>query len=162
MTEPLSQVSGHIRIGDKDYAARDVLMALLEQGITVYETNEGLRIGIKIVQPKPIDSMTLDTACPAMKSYSLINHKLQELSKRVEELETNRLTSPPPSRDFRPKVNDPYQLFPPRSKRSDNLSSFLKKTPTYLDDRKRCSVCGATLQKDAFFCVKCGTSVRST
>ena len=52
MNQPLDQVSGNVLIRGRAYSAKEVIRGLLEQGITINEKPEGLRIGVKLISPK--------------------------------------------------------------------------------------------------------------
>ncbi len=159
MSEQLNRVSGQIAVLNRTYSAKDIVMALLEQGITVHETPEGLRIGLKVIKQQ-LGEISTHSANSITSSLESMNSKITELTRKIESLEQKEA---PRTADVfsNPALNKPKRNASPFNEPTDDISTYLRSSPNFLDDRKRCSVCGSMLPKKAFFCVKCGTSIRS-
>lgn len=160
MSEQLNHVSGQITVLNRTYSAKDVVMALLEQGITVHETPDGLRIGLKVIRQQLGNNSSLSSSCPISSSLETMNNQISELTRKIEKLEKKEAQS---TADIftKPVQNTTKRSIDSYGENSDDISTYLRNAPNYLDDRTRCSVCGSMLPKKAFFCIKCGTSIRS-
>lgn len=171
MNQPLDQVSGSILIRGRSYSAKEIIRGLLEQGITINEKSEGLRIGFKLISPEsfssnPAMNTNNNGGCPFVPYMNQITEKLNSLSEQINpspsrSSESSSSSSPfsNPSSDeppvpFSPFRNDP---FPHQSETDDVFSSG----NSYSDDNKKCSSCGSILPANAFFCNKCGSHIRS-
>ena len=173
MNQPLDQVSGSILIQGRAYSAKEVIRGLLEQGITINEKPEGLRIGFKLISPDSRSSQTsMNSAgfegCPFVPYMSQITEKLNRLSDqinladnisdppRTEESFFNMPNDDPPASAFSPFSNNPFQS----ESENENEAGF-SSNGSYMDNKRKCSSCGSTLPGNAFFCNKCGKHARS-
>jgi len=171
MNQPLDQVSGSILIRGRAYSAKEVIRGLLEQGITINEKPEGLRIGFKLISPdshssNPSMNTTGFEGCPFIPIMSQITEKLNSLSDqinlpdiesdppRTEESLFDMPNDDPPASTFSPFSNNPFQS---ESEKETGFSS----NGSYMDNKRKCSSCGSTLPSNAFFCNKCGKHARS-
>ncbi len=173
MNQPLDQVSGSILIHGRAYSAKEVIRGLLEQGITINEKPEGLRIGFKLISPNshssnPSMNIPGYEGCPFIPIMSQITDKLNRLSDqinladhvsdppRTEESFLDMPNDNPPASAFSPFNNNPFQSESEKEKDTGFSSSG-----SYMDNKRKCSSCGSTLPSNAFFCNKCGKHARS-
>ena len=173
MNQPLDQVSGSILIRGRAYSAKEVIRGLLEQGITINEKPEGLRIGFKLISPDSHSSSTsMNSAgfegCPFIPYMSQITEKLNRLSDqinladnvsnppRTEESFFNMSNDDPTESAFSPFSNNPFQ-----SESEKERDTEFSASGSYMDNKRKCSSCGSTLPSNAFFCNKCGKHARS-
>ena len=173
MNQPLDQVSGNVLIRGRAYSAKEVIRGLLEQGITINEKPEGLRIGVKLISPKSHSSdssMNLPgyEGCPFIPIMSQITDKLNSLTDQINL--ADRVPNPPRNDEsifnmqnddqsapaFSPFSTNPFQSENEKEKDNDFSSSG-----SYMDNKRKCSSCGSTLPVNAFFCNKCGKHARS-
>jgi hypothetical protein len=173
MNQPLDQVSGSILIRGRAYSAKEVIRGLLEQGITINEKPEGLRIGFKLISPSshssnPSMNINGNEGCPFIPYMSQITEKLNRLSDqinsadrisdppRTEESFFNTHNDDPPASTFSPFSTNPFQSDNEKEKEAEFSSNS-----SYMDNKRKCSSCGSTLPSNAFFCNKCGKHARS-
>ena len=173
MNQPLDQVSGSLLIRGRAYSAKEVIRGLLEQGITINEKPEGLRIGFKLISPdsnSPDPSMSLPgyEGCPFIPIMSQITDKLNRLSDqinlgdrvpnppRTDESIFNIQNNDPPASAFSPFSTNPFQSENDKEKETEFSSGG-----SYMDNKPKCSSCGSTLLMNAFYCNKCGKHARS-
>ncbi len=173
MNQPLDQVSGNLLIRGRAYSAKEVIRGLLEQGITINEKPEGLRIGFKLISPKshssdPSMSLPGYEGCPFIPIMSQITEKLNSLSNQINLVDRvpnpprnddsifNMRNNDPPESAFSPFSTNPFQSENEKEKETDFSSSG-----SYMDNKRKCSSCGSTLPVNAFFCNKCGKHARS-
>ena len=173
MNQPLDQVSGSILIRGRAYSAKEVIRGLLEQGITINEKPEGLRIGFKLISPTSHSiNPTMDpgsfSGCPFIPYMSQITEKLNKLTDQINMADSTSNSSMSGESFFSSQQVDPQE--PPFSPFSNNpfqSESEKEKDPgfssntSYMDNKRKCSSCGATLPNNAFFCNKCGKHARS-
>jgi hypothetical protein len=174
MNQPLDQISGRILIRGRSYSAKEVIRGLLEQGIAINEKKEGLRIGFKLISPEsssvsPSMDINQGTTCPFLPLMSQISDKIDSLASRVDFAEESVSTPPNPQSSFfdsslddsSPPTFSPFSSSPFSVKNEDEKEPVFSSSPSYMDNKRKCSSCGATLPGNAFFCNKCGSHVRS-
>ena len=59
MNNSYDQISGQIIIKGRVYSAKEVIRGLLEQGIAITESQEGLKIGFKHILPQSMSSLAV-------------------------------------------------------------------------------------------------------
>ncbi|MHA2341893.1 MAG: hypothetical protein ACXADW_08440 [Candidatus Hodarchaeales archaeon] len=156
MNQPLDKVSGNVLIRGRAYSAKEVIRGLLEQGITINEKPEGLRIGFKLISPKSHSSDS-SMNLPGYEGTDQIN-----LADRVpnpprnDEPIFNMRSDDQSASAFSPFNTNPFQSENEKEKENDFSSSG-----SYMDNKRKCSSCGSTLPVNAFFCNKCGKHARS-
>ncbi|PWI49418.1 hypothetical protein CEE45_01090 [Candidatus Heimdallarchaeota archaeon B3_Heim] len=171
MNQPLDQISGRILIRGRSYSAKEVIRGLLEQGIAINEKTEGLRIGFKLISPEsssitPSMDIGQGISCPFIPIMSQISDKLDHLTGRVDFAE-ERASTPeqsffdPPADDSSAAAFSPFSSSPFTTKNENEKEPVFSSTPSYMDNKRKCSSCGSTLPGNAFFCNKCGNHVRS-
>ncbi|MFX1286249.1 MAG: hypothetical protein ACFFB5_21630 [Promethearchaeota archaeon] len=173
MNNPFDQISGQIIIKGRIYSAKEVIRGLLEQGIAITESSEGLKIGFKLFQPQSTSSpTTLDEYevinCPFIPYMSQITTRLNDLSSRLSLPHDDEGYSPPKSSINSPIPENPsttsFSPFNVSSFQSDEekeKEKFFNSSSNFFDNRRKCPSCGATIPQNAFFCNKCGNHVRS-
>ena len=174
MNQPLDQVTGRILIRGRAYSAKEVIRGLLEQGIAINEKTEGLRIGFKLISPEssaisPSMDMGQGATCPFLPLMSQISDKIDSLASRVD-FEEERVSTPPslepsyyepPLEESSAPAFSPFSSGPFSVKSENEKEPVFSSTPSYMDNKRKCSSCGSTLPGNAFFCNKCGSHVRS-
>ncbi len=174
MNQPLDQVSGRILIRGRSYSAKEVIRGLLEQGIAINEKTEGLRIGFKLISPESTSipnsvDIGQGVTCPFLPIMSQISDKLDNLANRVDFAEERGTTSSPPDHSFFDTPSEesstpsfsPFSSSPFSNKVENEKEPVFSSSPSYMDNKRKCSSCGSTLPGNAFFCNKCGSHVRS-
>lgn len=173
MNQPLDQVSGSILIRGRAYSAKEVIRGLLEQGITINEKPEGLRIGFKLISPDSRSSQTsMNSAgfegCPFVPYMSQITEKLNRLSDQINLAEntsdhprTEESFSTMPKDDSAESAFSPFSNNPFQSEDEKDRGTEFSSSGSYMDNKRKCSSCGSTLPGNAFFCNKCGKHARS-
>ncbi len=166
MNNPLDQIRGQVIIKGRGYSAKEIIRGLLEQGIAITESNDGLKIGFKLIPP---ENNTIDIGggiesaiCPLIDSIGKINAQLNDLTARLEVQQTKSQfannfefkPTPSTSSTFSPFKAASLAAFSEKEKFFSNETNFM-------DTRKKCPSCGASLPTNAFFCNKCGNHVRS-
>jgi hypothetical protein len=174
MNNPFDHIKGHITVNGRTYSAKEVIRGLLEQGISITESAEGMKIGFK--QFSPITASSQDftqgneiSECPFIPYMDKVTLYLENITSR---LESNEYRSPsqfksqldfsqsdkPSSSAFSPFDTSSFQS---DAKTNQEKEKFFSSGTSYLDKHQKCSACGATLSQNAFFCNKCGNHVRS-
>ncbi|MHA2244826.1 MAG: zinc ribbon domain-containing protein [Candidatus Hodarchaeales archaeon] len=173
MNNPFDQISGQIIIKGRVYSAKEVIRGLLEQGIAITESSEGLKIGFKLISPQSTTSqISLEgnegTNCPFIPYMSQITTQLDDLQTRLNLQNNNVGISPSRSTFTSPVPEDPtpppFSPFNTSSFQSDNEKEKEKlfgANNSFFENRQKCPSCGATIPQNAFFCNKCGNHVRS-
>lgn len=173
MNNPFDQISGQIIVKGRVYSAKEVIRGLLEQGIAITESSEGLKIGFKLFSPQSTSSQTTlegngVTSCPFIPYMSQIATQLDDLMSRINlqpkegDVSPSRssfssfLPEPPTSTTFSPFDTSSFQ-----SKKEKEKEKFFSSSSNLFDNRKKCPSCGAIISQNAFFCNKCGNHVRS-
>ena len=155
MPQPLDQVSGSILIRGRAYSAKEVIRGLLEQGITINEKPEGLRIGFKLISPNshstnPTMNPGGFEGCPFIPYMSQITEKLNRLSDQINF--NDRVSDPPLTEEsfFSARNDDPQEsAFSPFSNNPFQSESEKEKEPgfsssaSYMDNKRKCSSCGS-------------------
>jgi hypothetical protein len=169
MNNPFDHISGQIRIKGRSYSAKEVIRGLLEQGINITESSEGLKIGFKHFSPLSPSRQILEenntTGCPFMSSISDLTARIDEISSRLDS-QPHKSTAGPPF-DLSPPKSPSSSPFSPFNNQTFQSSSrkeqekFLGSGSSLLDKHQKCSSCGAILPQNAFFCNKCGSHTRS-
>ncbi|NHJ02097.1 MAG: zinc ribbon domain-containing protein [Candidatus Heimdallarchaeota archaeon] len=169
MNNPLDQIRGQVIIKGRGYSAKEIIRGLLEQGIAISESTEGLKIGFKLISPESeilgLGGGFDSSVCPLIDSISKINAQLNDLSSKLE-VQQNKSQyannfdfgpSKSSNSSFSPfKTSSPLTSFNEREK-----EKFFVNETNFMDSRKKCPSCGASLPTNAFFCNKCGNHVRS-
>lgn len=173
MNNPFDQISGQIIIKGRVYSAKEVIRGLLEQGIAITESSEGLKIGFKLFPPQSISShTTLEENgvinCPFIPYMSQITSRLNDLSTRLNLSHTDVGFSPSESsftssipEDSTPSSFSPFNPSSFQSDEEKEKEKFFSSSSSFFDNRRKCPSCGATIPQNAFFCNKCGNHVRS-
>jgi len=173
MNQPLDKVSGSILVRGRAYSAKEVIRGLLEQGITINEKPEGLRIGFKLISPNshssnPSMNIPGYEGCPFIPIMSQITDKLNSLSDQINL--TDRVSDPPKTEEssFHAHNDDPtasafspFSTNPFQSTSEKEKETGFSSNGSYMDNKRKCSSCGSTLPSNAFFCNKCGNHIRS-
>ncbi|UCE12847.1 MAG: zinc ribbon domain-containing protein [Candidatus Heimdallarchaeota archaeon] len=172
MNNPLAQISGQIVIKGRVYSAKDIIRGLLEQGIAITESPDGLKIGFKVFSPQTTSPQfstegNNNPGCPFIPFMSQITDRLEDLTSRLNS--QNDVDVSPSKQTFSSSfAEDPSTLpFSPFnspssfSKTDEEREKFFNSTTNFFDDRQKCPSCGAVLPTNAFFCNKCGNHVRS-
>ena len=173
MNNPFDQISGQIIIKGRVYSAQEVIRGLLEQGIAITESAEGLKIGFKLFPPQstysqtPIEENGIPD-CPFLPYMSQITSRLDDLSTRLN-LENNEAAVNPSRSSFTPSISEdptpsPFSPFGNSSfvsNKEEENEKTLSSNSNFFDNRRKCPSCGALIPQNAFFCNKCGNHVRS-
>ncbi|MHA1974364.1 MAG: zinc ribbon domain-containing protein [Candidatus Hodarchaeales archaeon] len=174
MNSAFNHISGQIIIKGRAYSAKDIIRGLLEQGIAITESPEGLKIGLKLFTPERVNN-TVDTGnatlsgCPFSSFMSTISNRLDDLSRMIEK------------ENIKGKVNDSYSFNSPFSEEmkentfnkfspfgnntfkpssDQDKENFFSSSRSFLG-RQKCPACGAPIPQNAIFCNKCGSHIRS-
>lgn len=173
MNNPFDQISGQIVIKGRVYSAKEVIRGLLEQGIAITESSEGLKIGFKLISPQSTTSqLSLEgnevANCPFVPYMSQITTQLDDLTTRLNHEDKDAGISPsrssftssipenPTPSSFSPFDTSSFQLNKEKEK-----EKFFSSSGSFFDNHHKCPSCGATIPQNAFFCNKCGNHVRS-
>lgn len=169
MNNPFDHISGHIQIKGRAYSAKEVIRGLLEQGIAITESSEGLKIGFKLFPPQSPSQQALEEnsvkGCPFISHISQITSRLDDISTRINPQANNAsnnhffsstTSKSPSSFSFSPFSEQSFQ-----SDHRKEKEKFFSSSESFLENRQKCSSCGASLPQNAFFCNKCGSNVRS-
>lgn len=170
MNNPFDQISGQINIKGRVYSAKEVIRGLLEQGIAITESSEGLKIGFKLFSPQSASSNAISTindssACPFLPYMSQISARLDNLTTRLDS--ENEADFSPSKFSSSPVENLASSPFSPRNNPSlmpdqrEEREKFFSSTDNLVENHQKCSSCAATLPQNAFFCNKCGKHARS-
>ncbi len=173
MNNPFDQISGQIIIKGRVYSAKEVIRGLLEQGIAITESSEGLKIGFKVFSPQSTSSNTVLEEdgvinCPFIPYMSQITTRLNDLSTLLNLSHNDAGFSPSKSSITSSMPEDPplssFSPFNTSSFQSDEekeKEKFFSSNSSFFDNRRKCPSCGASISQNAFFCNKCGNHVRS-
>ena len=169
MNNPFDHISGQIMIKGRVYSAKEVIRGLLEQGIAITESSEGLKIGFKLFLPQSTSQQALEensvNGCPFISHMSQIASRLDDLSTRFDSqannasgnyLSSSNSSKSPSSPSFSPFSDQSFQTDHRKEK-----EKFFSSADSFLDNHQKCSSCGTSLPQNAFFCNKCGSNVRS-
>ncbi|MHA2304610.1 MAG: hypothetical protein ACXACU_04390 [Candidatus Hodarchaeales archaeon] len=174
MNNPFENIKGQIMVNGRVYSAKEVIRGLLEQGISITESAEGMTIGFKQFEPVSSASQNLTQEnnpfeCPFVPYMSKVNSYLEDISSRLNSQE-HRPSPPSNSQSSlyqKDKSNSstfsPFNVSSIQSekKKSSDKENFFSSGGGFLDKHQKCSSCGTALPQNAFFCNKCGNHVRS-
>ncbi|MHA1214028.1 MAG: zinc ribbon domain-containing protein [Candidatus Hodarchaeales archaeon] len=174
MNSAFNHISGQIIIKGRAYSAKDIIRGLLEQGIAITESPEGLKIGLKLFTPEPINNAadmgnSALSGCPFTTFMSTISNRLDDLSRMIER--ENIRTKPASNFAFDSPLNEDikeptFNKFSPFGNNTFKPSSdqdkdnFFSPARSFLG-RQKCPACGAPIPQNAIFCNKCGSHIRS-
>jgi len=169
MNNPFDHISGQIKIKGRSYSAKEVIRGLLEQGINITESSEGLKIGFKHFSPLSPSRQVLEdnniTGCPFISSISDLTTRIDDISSRLDSQSSKSVESfsfdPPPPKSPSSSPFSPFNSQAFQSSSRKEQEKFLGSGNSLLDKNQKCSSCGAILPQNAFFCNKCGSHVRS-
>ncbi len=172
MNNPFDQISGQINIKGRIYSAKEVIRGLLEQGIAITESSEGLKIGFKLFSPQSVSTnvnsaINDSSGCPFLPYMSQITARLDDLTNRLDSENEADFSQPKFSFSSTPVENLASSPFSPKNnsplmpEQREEKEKFFSSTANFFENRQKCSSCGATLPQNAFFCNKCGNHVRS-
>ncbi len=174
MNNPFDNIKGQILVNGRVYSAKEVIRGLLEQGISITETAEGMTIGLKQFEPTTSSSHEFTQSndlleCPFVPHMSKVNSYLEEITSRLDS-QDSRSSSPsksqlnlsqqdkPTSSSFSPFNTTSFHT---EKKKNSEKENFFSPGGGFLDKHQKCSSCGTALPQNAFFCNKCGNHVRS-
>ncbi|MFW9780380.1 MAG: zinc ribbon domain-containing protein [Candidatus Heimdallarchaeota archaeon] len=175
--DPLEHISGMIVIRGRCYSSKEVIRGLLELGININENSEGLKIGFKHFSPQPVSPQSLANEtppnCPFGPYMANITTQLNEISAQLESTPKPAVNttpnytfasetptgSPPSSSSPSSSFFSPFGAVPFQAPKTHDKERFFSNS--FLEERQKCSSCGATLPQNAFFCNKCGTHTRT-
>ncbi len=174
MNSSFNNINGHITVNGRTYSAKEVIRGLLEQGISVTESAEGLKIGFKEFVPLSSSAQEIRqgddiTECPFIPYMNKVTIYLENIASRFE---PNAFQSPPQPKSYsdfsesnknNPSSFSPFAAshFQPEMEKNQEKEKIFLSGSALLDKHRKCSACGATLPKNAFFCNKCGNHARS-
>ena len=175
MNNPFDQISGQIIIKGRVYSAKEVIRGLLEQGIAITESSDGLKIGFKHFSPESTTHQTTFEGnsvpnCPFIPYMSQITTQLEDLTARLNNQHTDEDFSPPSTFPSSETENPAPSTFSPfntsffhsnQSKDEEEKDQFFSASSSFYENRQKCPSCGAIIPQNAFFCNKCGKHVRS-
>ena len=174
MNNPFENIKGQILVNGRVYSAKEVIRGLLEQGISITESAEGMTIGFKQFEPTTSSSQEFTQSnnlleCPFVPYMSKVNLYLEEITSRLDSQDFR--SSPtsksqlnlfqqdqPKSSSFSPFSNPSFTT---EKKKNSEKENFFSSGGGFLDKNQKCSSCGTALPQNAFFCNKCGNHVRS-
>ena len=169
-----NNINGNITVNGRTYSAKEVIRGLLEQGISVTESTEGLKIGFKQFAPLSSSSQEIrqgdDIAeCPFIPYMNKVTIYLENIASRFEPNVFQSTSQPKSHLNFsEPNKNNPSSFSPfaassfqPEMEKNQEKEKIFSSGSTFLDKHRKCSACGAALPKNAFFCNKCGNHARS-
>ena len=172
MNNPFDQISGQINIKGRIYSAKEIIRGLLEQGIAISESSEGLKIGFKLFSPQSASNninsaFNESSGCPFLPYMSQITARLDDLTNRLDSESEAEFSQPKFSFSSTPSENIMSSPFSPQQNPSlipeprEEREKFFSSSDNFFENRQKCSSCGASLPQNAFFCNKCGNHVRS-
>jgi hypothetical protein len=173
MNNPFDQISGQIVIKGRVYSAKEVIRGLLEQGIAITESSEGLKIGFKLISPQSTASQISFegnevTNCPFIPYMSQITTQLDDLTTRLNLEHKDAGISPSKSSFTSSKPEDsttsqfsPFNASSFQLNKENEKEKFFSSSGNFFDNHHKCPSCGANIPQNAFFCNKCGNHVRS-
>lgn len=175
MNNPFDQISGQIIIKGRAYSAKEVIRGLLEQGIAITESSEGLKIGFKLFSPQSTNFQTPlegygGNNCPFIPYMSQITNQLEDLTSRLNSNLQNTEIGISQSKSFFPSPTTdelPHPPFSPfktssfESNEEKEKEKFFSSSSSFFENRRKCPSCNAIIPQNAFFCNKCGNHVRS-
>ncbi len=174
MNTPFDHIKGHITVNGRTYSAKEVIRGLLEQGISITESAEGMKIGFKQLTPLTSSSNEFIqgkeiSECPFLPYMSKVALYLENITSRLESNEFRSSSQFKSQLDFaRPdkptsSAFSPFETssFQSETKTNQEKEKFFSSEGTFLDKHHKCSACGAIIPQNAFFCNKCGNHVRS-
>lgn len=174
MNNPFDNVKGQILINGRVYSAKEVIRGLLEQGISITESTEGMSIGFKQFEPITSSSEEFTQSndileCPFVPYMSKVTSYLEEITSRLNSQDHRSSPLSKSQLDLfqqdKPKLSSfsPFNTpsFPSEKKKNSGQENFFSSGGGFLDKHQKCSSCGTALPQNAFFCNKCGNHVRS-
>ncbi|MFX0085112.1 MAG: hypothetical protein ACFFAU_05530 [Candidatus Hodarchaeota archaeon] len=174
MNTPFDHIKGHITVNGRIYSAKEVIRGLLEQGISITESTEGMKIGFK--QLTPLTSSSHDftqgneiSECPFLPYMNKVALYLENITSRLESNEFQPSSQFKSQMDFTQSGKANSSAFSPfdtssfqsETKTNQEKEKFFSSGGSFLDKHHKCSTCGAIIPQNAFFCNKCGNHVRS-